>query len=149
MKAIKATTMAMALAGTAGLAGCSTVLDSARALAPDYDLVDGRRCGSSTEPGPVFIDVTYAADGTPRNPGDCTVDNGTQVTWRGPNGEPVSFEIHFKASAPLAYGERSVLPSAENGGRHKVIRRIEGAAGRYNYGIRANGKDLDPAIIIR
>lgn len=147
MNAVRATMIAAAL--SAGLAGCPTTPGSAGSDSLAADTADGTWCGSSVATGPVYIDVTYAADGTPVDPGDCTVTSGTDVTWRGPNGEPVMFEIRFKSTAPLERGEPSLLPSAETGGRYKVMRKISGPRGRYDYGIKANDKELDPAIIIR
>ena len=143
----KAGMIAAALA--VAFAGCSTTPGGAGSSEPAPDPVDGTRCGSGVATGRVYIDVTYGADGTPVDPGDCHVASGTEVTWRGPGGAPVMFEIHFKAAAPLERGERSVLPSVETDGRYKVMRRIAGAKGRYDYAIKANGKVLDPAIIIR
>lgn len=151
MTAIRATTIAAALGAaalTAGLAGCSRPAGPGKSGSP-ADAADGTRCGDSVVAGPVYIDIAYAADGTPIDPGSCTVAAGTDVTWRGPSGQPVQFEIHFKAAAPLDRGEPGVLPSAETGGRYKVMRKISGPKGRYDYGIWANGKELDPAIIIR
>lgn len=147
MTAIRATTIAAALA--AGLAGCSRPPGPGGSGSPAVDTADGTRCGDSVVAGPVYIDIAYAADGTPIDPGSCTVAPGTDVTWRGPSGQPVQFEIRFKAAAPLDRGEPGVLPSAATGGRHKVMRKVSGPKGRYNYGIEANGKELDPAIIIR
>lgn len=139
---LKVTLMALALVG--GLAGCSAPPRSGAA-----DAADGRPCSDTVVGGPVYVDVTYAPDGTPINPGNCRVASGTEVTWRGPGAEPVAFEIRFKAAVPLARGERGLLRAAEAGGRYKVKRTITGPSGRYDYSILANGKELDPAIIIR
>jgi len=145
MKTTKANTAVMVVAVlAAGLVGCSTLADST-----GYIPGEGTRCGKSLATGAVYIDVKYAPDGTPLDPGECHVAPGTDVTWQGPEGEPVMFEIRFKATAPLESGERGILPSAESGGRYKVMRKIAGPPGRYDYGIKANGKELDPAIIIR
>jgi len=129
---------------TAGLAGCWM-----HGSSEPYDAsADGVPCGSSAA-GPVYIDIDYDNLGMPIDPGDCSVVDGTQVTWRGPDGEPVGFKIQFKSAAPLASRERGELSSVEYGGRYKVVRKINGPAGRYAYAIKANGKVLDPAIIIR
>lgn len=147
MTAIRATTIAAAL--TAGLAGCPRAPAPGGAGSPAVDTADGTRCGDTVVAGPVYIDIAYAADGMPIDPGNCTVDPGTDVTWRGPSGAPARFQIHFKGTPPLDPGERGILPSARIGERYKVMRRVSGPKGEYKYGIRANGKDLDPAIIIR
>jgi len=118
-------------------------------LLQQADAAAGKRCSDTVVGGPVYIGITYAPDGTPINPGNCRVASGTELTWRGPSAEPVAFEIRFKAAAPLARGERDLLRSAEAGGRSKVTRTISGPPGRYDYSILANGKELDPAIIIR
>ena len=132
----------------ATLGGCSS-LPELGPYGPGDITSDGTRCSGSVTAGPVYIDVRYAADGTPIDPGDCTVVAGTRVTWRGPDGEPVTFVIQFKQAAPISGDERGWLPSVQDGRRHKVVRTIDAAPGRYNYGIKANDKELDPAIIIR
>ena len=151
MQAGSAITAAMTVAAlAAGLAGCSAPSRPDGWAGAGRAPVDGTRCeASGATSGPVYIDVRYAANGTPLDPGPCKVDSGTDVTWRGPSGEPVRFEIRFKAAVPLAPGERNLLPSTDSGGRYKVMRRISGPAGRYDYAIHANGKELDPVIIIR
>ena len=152
MKAIRTTKIAAVIASAAlaaGLTGCLRPPVPQESGSAEVDKADGTRCGDVLVAGPVYIDIAYAADGTPIDPGDCAVASGTDVTWRGPTGEPVRFEIHFKTTAPLDRGERGILPSAEAGRRYKVMRKVSGPKGRYDYGIRANGKELDPAIIIR
>ena len=116
-----------------------------RAVDPD----DGTWCGTPGATGPVYINITYAANGAARaSPENCYVDSGTEVTWRGPMGEPVTFRIEFKAAAPLA-GDVGPLESSMTGRRDKVRRVISGPDGNYAYGIAANGVVTDPAIIIR
>ena len=146
MNSIQATLIAATL--VAGLAGCSTPPGSAGTYSAPVDAAEGKRCGKKVTGGPVFISVAYRADGMPIDPGECAVKSGTDVTWRGPDGEPVIFEIYFKETAPLESGERGPLSSVKADGRHKVKRKIGGPKGRYAYGIKANGKELDPVIII-
>lgn len=153
MKAIRATRIAAVVAAAAlaaGLTGCPRPPGPDGSGSADLDRADGTRCRSDTVvAGPVYIDIAYSADGTPADPGSCLVDSGTDVTWRGPSGAPVKFEIHFKGTAPLDPGERGILPSARIGERQKVTRKVSGPTGEYKYGIKANDKELDPAIIIR
>jgi len=107
-------------------------------------------CGIPGATGPVYINITYAADGAAKaSPDACRVDSNTEVTWRGPLGEPVVFEILFKATAPLAGANRDPQASSDSARRNKVRRLITGPAATYYYGIAANGVLTDPAIIIR
>jgi hypothetical protein len=112
-------------------------------------VLDGLPCGTPGAGALVFIEVDYDASGLPRvDPVECEVPRGAQVTWRGPRGTPVPFEIVFKAANPLPR-ERQGLPSRAAGDRQRVRRSLDAPPGRYAYSVRANGRELDPAIIIR
>lgn len=151
MKTLRVLALA-ALAGT-GLTACAmhgSYDDPAEMADRAVDPDDGTWCGTPGATGPVYINITYAASGAARaSPENCYVDSGTEVTWRGPSGEPVVFRIQFKAAAPLAEDVPGTLESSMSGRRNKVRREISGPNGTYAYGIAANGVVTDPAIIIR
>lgn len=124
------------------LAGCPPTT-------PTGDEGDGRRCDAADAKDAVYVEVTYDASGMPEvAPSTCTIDRGTQVTWRGPAGTQVPFEIRFKGASPLSR-DRGALASSTQGERYRVRQTFDAPAGRYEYGVLANGKELDPAIIIR
>lgn len=133
-------------------AGCHPVRDGAPADTASES--DGARCEEATEDsaaqsGAVFIEVAYAPDGMPQTtPQRCAIANATRVTWRGPADEPVVFQIRFKAAAPAIREEGELLASRSPDGRYRVQRTLSGP-GDYPYAVFANGKELDPAIIIR
>jgi len=125
------------------LAGC---MDSTKSIAPGPD---GVACSGNVQSGPVYIRVSYLPDGTPQlSTLDCAIHSGTDVTWIGPDDEPVQFKIRFKAAPPTASGER-MFDAEKDGDTYKVRRTLAGAKGTYPYAVMANGKELDPAIIIR
>lgn len=133
------------------VAGCHPVRDDAPAGSASED---GTRCmeattGSEPQRGAVFIEVAYAADGTPQvTPQTCLIADATQVTWRGPAEEPVVFEVRFKAATPVAREEGPLQSERSPDGRYRIQRTLSGA-GEYPYAVLANGRELDPAIIIR
>lgn len=151
MKTLRVLALAM-LAGSA-VTACSMhgpTMDPAELADRSVDPDDGTWCGTPGATGPVYINITYAANGAARaSPENCYVDSGTEVTWRGPMAEPVTFRIEFKAAAPLAGDFDGPLESSMAGRRNKVRREISGPDGTYAYGIAANGVVTDPAIIIR
>lgn len=130
-------------------AGCPPVRDPTPAAAD----TDGVPCAdeavaAAPRPGPVYIEVTYADDGMPRvEPVRCAILDGTRVTWRGPRDEPVAFEVRFKQATPQMR-EQGALVSTSRDYRHRVERTLS-RPGEYRYSVFANGKELDPAIIIR
>ncbi len=134
---------ALVLPAVLVLAGCPPIGK------PSTSSTDGARCDAVDAKGAVYLEVSYDAAGMPAvAPEVCEVDAGTQVTWRGPTGAQALFEIHFKGASPVSR-ERGVFSSSMQDGRQKVRRIVDAPAGRYDYGVRANGKELDPAIIIR
>lgn len=107
-------------------------------------------CGRQAGATDVFIEVSYDAQGMPAaSPEDCTVPSGATVQWRGPAGASTAFEIRFKGTSPDPSEPRGVFASSPGDDRQRVSRRVGAPAGRYAYGIRANGRERDPAIIIR
>lgn len=111
---------------------------------------DGMWCGTPRVSGAVYIEIQYAGDGTPSAvPDTCTVAADTDVTWRGPPGDMVPFEIVFPAASPVWHDERPLLMSSEVDGKYKVKIKVSNKPGTYKYGIKARGKEIDPAIIIR
>lgn len=112
--------------------------------------VDGVRCGTSALATAVYVDIRYDATGMPSaEPENCEVGQGATVTWRGPQGDDEPFRIDFKDATPVAGDERGVFVAEDHGERYKVVRQMGSTAGTFPYGIQANGKERDPAIIIR
>jgi len=143
--------MAAAFVTVIGVTGCAAPTRDDGGGTHPAD-ADGAWCGDNPASGPVYIEIRYDDQGYGRaNPERCAVVSGTEVTWRGPEGEPVAFEIRFKAAVPMAANarERALPLLSQAGYRAKVKRTISGPRGSYDYGIRANGKDSDPAIIIK
>lgn len=148
MKVMKAKVAVIATLLVAGLVGCGKQRPPDAQVAPAAD-ADGTWCGANAK-GPVYINIIYAQDGMPSaDPDQCTVDPGAEVTWRGPDGNPTSFAIKFKDVSPVDQDERLGLASDELDKQHKVKKKMSVKAGTYAYGIQANGKEKDPAIIIR
>lgn len=110
---------------------------------------DGRPCGTGPAQA-VYLEVRYGADGMPSvEPAVCEVDRGTRVTWRGPVDTPVEFAIRFKGASPVPDEPRGVFVADRGSDRYRVQRTLDGEPGRYDYAVTANGRELDPAIIIR
>lgn len=120
-----------------GLAGCACYQHHGwNADAPD--------CGGS-------ISVDYASDGTPSaRPEACRVQGGTLLTWQGAAGDAHPFTIQFMQGAPDGDAGRAILTSADINTRQSVTVRIKNVHATTNlkYGIAANGKQVDPHIII-
>lgn len=145
---MKMTTMMMATALGFGLSGCAMHEDMLADMHPSGP--DGTWCGIPGVKGAVYVEIQYAGDGTPSAvPSTCTVSPQVDITWRGPAGDMIPFEIVFPGESPAWRDERRQLLSSEVEGRYKVKIKASDKAGTYKYGIKANGKELDPAIIIR
>lgn len=125
------------LAIATGLAGCACYSHhGSGGEAPD--------CGGS-------ISVDYASDGTPSaRPDACKAQSGTELTWQGPAGDARPFTIQFMQGAPDNDNGRAILTSGESNSRQTVTVRIKSVRATTNlkYGITANGKQVDPHIII-
>lgn len=111
--------------------------------------VDGQPCSAGPAEA-VYLEVRYGADGMPSvEPAVCEIDRGARVTWRGPVDAPVEFVIRFKGDSPVAREPRGAFVAARDQDRYRVQRTLDAPPGRYEYGVIANGRELDPAIIIR
>jgi len=122
-----------------------------------------RLCGTEGPGQPVHINVTYAADHTPRvEPETCRVRSGVEVTWRGPSADSTAFALEFPQGSPGTVtegtpgrGYRSarspVTVEAGEGSPRKVTIRVENKGNEsidHKYNVTANGHVLDPHIII-
>lgn len=118
------------------------VMRSMAAPAADGVACPADRPGSASR---VWIRIDYARDGRPSAvPENCHVARGTEVVFRA---EGAPFEIAFKQQSPNPNAPLQ-LPSNAEQGMQKARVRAAGARATYRYGIRANGIEVDPAIII-
>lgn len=135
----------LAVALVLALTGCPPSRIDAKS-----DTADGVRCGSDALAAEVYVDIRYDGGGMPSaDPENCEVPKNATVTWRGPAGDDEAFQIDFKQASPVARDERGVFVAEEDGDRYKVRQQMGSTPGTYAYGIRANGRERDPAIIIR
>lgn len=134
MRVNKTTVIAAML--VAGLAGCAMPR-------PDNPVAAVADC-------PAFIEVRYGQGGMPSVvPDECAVAQNTDVMWRGPDGNPTIFAIKFTTATPVWEDERLEAVSTRVGSYQEVKKKMTAKPGTYKYAIKANGKVLDPAIIIR
>lgn len=126
-------------------AGCETV-DTTK-VGPD-----GIQCPiAPLAVNAVYIDIVYAADGTPSVAGaqTCGVQSGATITWRTKPGETRPFQLVFKEAHPAEDdGKRDQGGVIGDRYKYRVIAEKVPARTSYKYGIRANGKEVDPEIII-
>lgn len=107
---------------------------------------EGLPCLPGVNRQPVSLLISYApGSGRPSVAMEnCTVTAGTVITWQTPPGELRPFEIVYKGAA-VGRNEAGV-----SGGRYRS--RVTAGAVQvrteFRYGIRANGHDVDPAIIV-
>lgn len=156
MRACKRLAALAALAALAGLSGCqvpgSVETDPPRDGSPPGHASsgpneDGRLCGTAPA-GAVYIQVGYDPSGMPVvRPDRCHVEPGTKVTWRGPDNDRRDFEIEFKAASASDHGDGRI-PSEAGQDRSKASLVARRDRGSYAYSVKANGKELDPQIII-
>ncbi len=146
MRSRTALRLSAALVACTGLAGCvMPAPERAAAMTADGDGVacPAMRPGAATR---VWIRIDYARDGRPSAmPENCHVARGTEVVFRA-DGAP--FEIAFKQQSPGGPSAPRQLPSRAEQGMQKARVRAAGQGAEYRYGIRANGIEVDPAIII-
>jgi len=135
-----------------GGAGCSTSPHDPP-LAPDTDTapdpLDGVWCGDPAHDASnkVYVNIRYAPNGSSSaSPESCEVKRGSQVTWRGPQGSAVDFELDFPGGPP---GHGGLESDPDRDERRKVTLPASGAPGTYKYGIAANGKHVDPDLKIK
>ncbi|MFC3717156.1 hypothetical protein ACFONC_13430 [Luteimonas soli] len=109
---------------------------------------------------PDYIEVAYAADGTPVvAPDSCKVKVGATVTWRGPASDQTPFTLRFdgdpgsveKGTPPR--DRRSMISTSSlevesEPGLHQEVAITAENTGDYKYDVEANGHVLDPHIII-
>ncbi len=98
------------------------------------------------------ISIDYAGDGTPSaNPDACWVHSGDQLTWQGAPGDSRPFTIQFLHGTPDGEQARAALSSGDTGSRQTVTVHVKSvrASTDLKYGIAANGKHVDPHIIIK
>lgn len=144
----------VAVAAMAGLSGCPAPVQTdmpADGIPPGHASSgpneDGRLC-SVARTGEVYIQIGYAPSGMPVvNPDRCHVDPGTRITWRGPDNDQRGFVIEFKAASASEQGQGRIASEAGRD-RSKASIVAKRARGSYAYSIWANGKELDPQIII-
>lgn len=156
MHAFKRLAAVAAMAAMAGLSGCQAPESEgtdvpAGGIPPGHadsgPNEDGRLCGAATA-GAVYILVGYDASGMPVvSPDRCRVTAGTRITWRGPDNDQRGFEIEFKADSASQNGEQRIASeAAPDRSRARIV--AKRARGSFAYSVKANGKELDPQIII-
>lgn len=122
---------------------------------PDYVLggsapadPDGVPCSESEDAAAVWIDVNYSGNSVSTTSNTCTVDRGTQITWRGPVGNREGFQLQFDGEQPDLRAPR--LPTSEyRDGRQKIQMSASNHSGEYTYDIITGNGGVDPVIIIR
>jgi hypothetical protein len=158
MHAFKFVPVLVGMAALLGLSGCANpdVIETTGPIdaAPPGHAAsgpneDGQPCSDT---GPrhreVYIQIAYDASGMPVvHPEQCRVNPGTRITWRGPDDLRTPFEIAFKAASASADGQGSIA-SAFGRDRSRAAMVAARGRGSYAYSIIANGKELDPQIII-
>lgn len=154
MHASKRLAAMAAMVAMTGLSGCvapGTVETDVEAIPPGHASSgpneDGRLC-SLARAGEVYIQVGYDAGGTPVvRPDRCHVHPGARITWRGPDNDGRPFVIEFKAASAAEHGQGRIA-SEPGRGRSKASIVAKRVGGSYAYSVKANGKELDPQIII-
>jgi hypothetical protein len=154
MKTIPSAMAVAAVAALTFVAGCSTgkamqaSVAAARMPAADGEVCPNRNNGAKG-PMTVYIDVQYAPDGTPSAvPNECYIDSGATIVWRDPVDRTTAFNLVF--SDKTTGRELAQLKAASVARRYKLSATISGESGQqFKYGIQANGKTVDPAVIIK
>jgi hypothetical protein len=82
------------------------------------------------------------------SPEECKVTNGTQIVWRTAENVRGEFEIDFEGESVAGPAAPRKTRSRENHSRQKATLTTNNRVARYKYAIEANGKRLDPAVII-
>ncbi|BDU15953.1 hypothetical protein [Lysobacter auxotrophicus] len=154
---MKTITSAMAVAAVAALtfvAACSTSKAmQASVSAARMPAADGVVCPSEDNgmkgPMTVYVDVQYTPDGTPSAAPDvCYIDSGATVVWRDPPERTTAFNLVFTDKS--THREVAKLKASMVAKRYKLSAVITGEPEQqFKYGIQANGRTVDPAIIIK
>ncbi|MGY0620001.1 hypothetical protein [Lysobacter sp. A378] len=110
---------------------------------------DGVACQDSAGAAAVHIDLEYDGNAVSTPDAVCTVDRGTEITWRAPAGSSEAFQLQFADASPSARGMPRSVDSSEQDGRQKVMITAGNASGAYEYEIQTRLGGIDPAIIIR
>lgn len=110
---------------------------------------DGVHCGSDARAKAVYVLIDYNNGVPAPSPAECMVRPGTKVTWMSETNGATEFEIMFKKAIPGEDASGKDLKSRMRGGRQKAWMVANQSVGRHDYGIKANGHDIDPAIIIK
>jgi len=97
----------------------------------------------------VYVDVQYAPDGTPSaSPDQCYITSGTTIVWRDPPDRTTAFNLVF--GDKLTNTREGKLAAARAATGYQLSAVITGQKGQsFKYGIQANGKTVDPAVIIK
>jgi len=106
--------------------------------------------GSGAGKAPTFVEISIAfdADGTPSaQPDSVEVLAGGTITWRSAPGETTPFQILPKLA--WEQGHVTGLRSHPQGDCQLLTCGASSVPGTYHYGIEANGKVVDPDIIIK
>lgn len=120
---------------------------------------DGVPCSESQGASEVWIDVNYSGNSVSTTSDTCTVDQGTQITWRGPVASREGFGLEFDTASPAGSGSarRSMISSGNPlvfnssyiDGRQKILITANNDSGTYEYDIFTDNGGVDPVIIIR
>lgn len=145
--------MAVAAVAVLLLSGCPgpSPEGGSASIAADPDGVPCPDTLKSPNVPAVYVEIDYAVDGTPSaHPDQCYVDAGTKITWRDPQGKTTAFNLVFADRAPTERALPQNFAATQAAGRYKVSITAHGQKGEnFKYGIQANGKTIDPAIIIK
>lgn len=158
MRAIPVATAALL---TLALSGCPN--DQVRGESVPSD-PDGVACEDSAGAAAVWIDVEYSGAAVGTSSEECEVDQGTEITWRGPAASRDEFQVIFDTASPAGSASASAsamrsmsspgtspleFTSTYSDGRQKIQITANNASGTYVYVISRGGVIVDPAIIIR
>lgn len=130
-------------------AGCSITEPTVGGSSTPPPDPDGVACQDSAGATDVYIDVEYRGNVVSTPDPVCTVDPGTEITWRAPAGSSVAFQLQFTDASPSARGMPLSVDSSEQDGRQKVMITANNASDTYEYEIQTLHGGVDPAIIIR
>lgn len=138
-------TLLIALSLSLTLAGCAR-----QSGPPGMADEDGESCAAANHGKKVFIDIAYDGSGMPSAiPDECTVKDGTVIVWRTAKDVKAAFDIDFEGESVAGKEAPRRTRSQESNARQKVTLTATNVDARYKYAIEANGKRVDPAVIIQ